>query len=81
MAIEVFVDESCRGGEYLLAAVTVDARSVKASRTATRRMLLPGERRMHFSKETASRRRQLLDQIVRLPLSATVLTSQSGDSS
>lgn len=59
MPWEVFVDESMRQ-EYLLAAVLVDPRDLKAARGALRAMLLPGERRLHFSKEHDGRRRDLL---------------------
>jgi len=59
MPFEVFIDESERR-EYLLAAVVVDPRELKAARGVLRAMLLGGERRLHFSKERDTRRRELL---------------------
>ena len=59
MPLEVFVDESVRR-TYVLCAVRVDPRELVAARTAVRSLLLSGERRIHFSKESNRRRRELL---------------------
>ena len=77
MAVEVFVDESIRSGNYMLAAVTVEVGDLAAKRSALRKMLLPGERRMHLSKETVVRRRVLLDQIAREGFSVGVFSCRA----
>ncbi len=59
MPLDVFVDESVRR-TYVLCAVRVDPRGLAASRSAVRALLLRGERRIHFSKESDRRRRELL---------------------
>jgi hypothetical protein len=59
MPLEVFVDESVRR-TYVLCAVRVDPRDLAAARSAVRALLLRGERRIHFSKESDRRRRELL---------------------
>jgi hypothetical protein len=76
--VEVFIDES-RRSDYLLAAVAVDSRDLKAMRAATRRLLLPRERRLHFAKETASRRRGLLDQMARQGCAVGIFVCRSPD--
>jgi len=77
VSTEVFVDESRRGLDYMLAAVSVEARDLKSARSTMRKMLLPGERRLHFSKETIRRRRDLLDRIAREEFSVEVLSCRA----
>ena len=59
MAVDVFVDESVRR-DYVLSAVRVDPRDLSTARSYVRKLLLGGERRIHFSKESNRRRRELL---------------------
>ncbi len=60
-----FVDESTVRG-YLLAAVLLPASALVASRRQLRQLVLPGQRRIHFTKERDDRRQRILDVIVTL---------------
>jgi hypothetical protein len=55
-----FLDESRRGSTYLVAVVSVRPRDLDAVRSALRRMVKPGQRRVHCKKESGSRRGELL---------------------
>ena len=66
----VYVDESVRSGRYVLGAVLVDASSAGALRRSVRKLLLPGQRKLHFNNEGNRRRRELLDALVRLDVEA-----------
>jgi hypothetical protein len=59
MPSDVFVDESVRN-DYVLCAVRVDPRDLRDARSFVRSLRLGGERRIHFSKESNQRRRELL---------------------
>jgi hypothetical protein len=59
-----FVDESRRGGVYLLAAAEVRSTELAGTRSALRALCLPGMRRVHFQAEGDSRRRDLLSQLI-----------------
>lgn len=61
-----YVDESQRSGRYLLCAVVVDAGSVGLLRRRVRKLLLPGQRRLHFNNEGNRRRRSIASAIVTL---------------
>lgn len=67
-----YVDESQRSGRYLLCAVVVEAAETRRLRRSLRGLLLPGQRRLHFKKESARRRRVLIDNLVRLAVDATI---------
>jgi hypothetical protein len=71
--MHVFVDESERQ-DYLLCAVLVRG-NVGPLRTAVRALCQPGQRRVHFSKEGATRRRAVLSTLVGLGVQARVYTS------
>ncbi|GAA2666940.1 hypothetical protein GCM10010428_20090 [Actinosynnema pretiosum subsp. pretiosum] len=62
--MHAFVDESRRRDTYLLAAALVEPEKLKKQRTALRGLLMPGQRELHFKKETPQRRRQLLSRLV-----------------
>lgn len=51
MNLHVFVDESRRGGLYLLAAALVQSTELGPTRSLMRRLRVPGERRLHFKSE------------------------------
>jgi|JI10StandDraft_1071094.scaffolds.fasta_scaffold207817_2 hypothetical protein len=68
--MHAFVDESVRGGQYLLVAVLVSPGQVELVRRELRRLLLPGERVLHFSREGPARRREILGKIEALPILA-----------
>lgn len=68
MTVHAFVDESARNGRYLIAAAIVDPSKVRQLRQSMSRLLLPGQRELHFYREKPVRRRQLADAIARLPV-------------
>ncbi|OEV12978.1 hypothetical protein [Streptomyces nanshensis] len=59
MSAHIFLDESKAGG-YLVAAAVVLPRDLGPARTTLRGMVLRGQARLHFTKESDSRRRTLL---------------------
>ena len=66
------VDESLRPGRYLLGCVVVDAPIAGTLRREVRKLLLPGQRKIHFQDEGSRRRRQLLTQATAMELDVTV---------
>jgi hypothetical protein len=69
-----FSDESERADRLILAVVIASPGATRRIRTEMRRLLLPGQRRIHTSDESARRRRLLLDTIGQLDdLHATAL--------
>jgi hypothetical protein len=69
-----FTDESERGSLMLLGLLIVPTGAIHNARRELRGLLLPGQRRVHTSDESARRRRQLLDLVARLDGSAVALT-------
>jgi hypothetical protein len=67
-----YVDESLRSNRYLLCVVAVDPVRAGHLRRRLRQLLMPGQRRLHFKKEGARRRRELLVAFASLDLDATV---------
>jgi len=67
----VFVDES-KAHDYLLIAAVVRPAQLAAARKAIRRLVLPGQRRIHMYKESDARRRQLLSVIGQLGIDVTI---------
>lgn len=65
MSAHVFVDESKRHG-LLVAAAVVQPRDLAPTRTVLRRLCLPGQARLHFTKERDDRRGQILAAILGL---------------
>ncbi len=74
MTAHMFVDETKRPG-YLIIAAVVPVAELGASRKAIRSLLLGNQRRIHFTDERQSRKRQILDTIVDLNLSARIYVS------
>ncbi len=72
----VYVDESVRSGRYLLGAVLVEPAAAGQLRRTVRKLLLPGQRRLHFNNEGRRRRRELLGAIGRLDVEALVYSSR-----
>jgi hypothetical protein len=60
VTLHAFVDESCRGGTYLLAAALVDPADLAGLRKQLRSLLLPGQRELHCKKESPARRRLIV---------------------
>ena len=67
-----FSDESERGGRMLFGVLMLRIGAVAGARNELRRLLLPGQRRVHTSDESARRRRVLLDLVAGLPGHAIV---------
>ena len=55
-----FLDESRRGSTYLVAMVIAQPRDLDRVRTALRAKVKPGQRRLHFKKESDSRRGEIV---------------------
>lgn len=72
-----YVDESIRGGRYLLCVVVVDPMRAGQLRRTVRHLLLPGQRKLHFKKESPRRRRELLVALAELEVDATVYECSS----
>ncbi len=69
---DAFVDESIRGQRYLLGCVLLEARAL----TTVRRALIDikvANRRVHFTKESPKRRRDILQLIASLPVQSFVV--------
>lgn len=67
MTAHAFLDESRRHG-LLIAAAIVQPADLDPARAALRRLCLPGQYRLHFTKERDQRRRQILTAILDLPV-------------
>ncbi|KAA2264804.1 hypothetical protein F0L68_06915 [Solihabitans fulvus] len=74
-----FVDESRRGGVYLMAVTLVRPRELDRTRVGLRRLVKPGQRRVHFKKESDSRRRELVSRLHDLGLRARVWSCRHHD--
>jgi hypothetical protein len=74
VTLHAFVDESCRGGRYLLAVALVDPASLAGLRKQVRSLLLPGQREVHCSKESPTRRRLIVSTLVGADARAWVYT-------
>lgn len=70
-ARHVFVDESMRSG-YLLVAAVVVPDDVGAARRGIKDLIAPGQRRLHMVKESAPRRRLILQRLTDLGLGARI---------
>jgi hypothetical protein len=68
-----FSDESERAATMLFGVLLIEPGAVAASRMALADLLLPGQRRVHTAKESARRRRELLDVVAGLETEAIVL--------
>ena len=67
----IFVDETKDRG-YLIAASVVLPRDLQPARAALRALLLPGQRRIHFTKEKDPRRRTILACMASLGAKVTI---------
>jgi hypothetical protein len=63
----VFVDETKDRG-FVMAAAALPAACLNDARKAIRGLVMPGQRRIHFHKESDARRKQILDVIEAIPL-------------
>lgn len=71
MSVHAFVDESKANGYYLAAALVLPHR-LRASRQEMRALCLPGQQRIHFSKEQPRRRGQIVAAICRLDVEVRI---------
>lgn len=65
----VYVDETKRSG-YVIAAVAVS--DPAAARRVVRSLILPGQRRVHMVRERPARKRQIVDAICALTVTAAI---------
>ena len=70
-----FVDESKRRGQYSMAAVIVRGDDVSTLRREVRALLLPGQSRIHMTKESGGRQLQLARAVARMDIFAIVVRS------
>lgn len=75
IASHAFVDESRRGGRYIVCASVVLPSELATVRKMMRSQLLSGQARLHFKTEKPSRRRALLAVIAELNLTTLVCES------
>lgn len=71
MKAHLFVDES-KSGAYLLVVACALPAELAPSRRRMNQLLLPGQRRLHFTSERDSRRHQIVDCILELGVRATI---------
>lgn len=74
MGARIFVDESKSAG-YLLVAAMVQHEDLPHVRRTLQALLLPNQRRLHFTKENPSRRRRIAKTIAALPVEALVVSA------
>ncbi|MDO5619454.1 hypothetical protein [Kocuria sp.] len=67
----IFVDES-KAGAYYVVASALAAVDVSRARRNVQRLLLPGQKRIHFTDEKDARRKQLLDAFAQLDVTVHV---------
>ena len=75
MSIHAFVDESGRGGRYLVCVHLVKPARLTVLRKQLKSMLLPGQRELHFKNERPQQQRALADRIARLEVSVRIYTA------
>jgi hypothetical protein len=76
VAEHLFVDETKERG-FLLTAVRVRSQELDVARKAVRELVLPGQRRLHFTSERDSRRKRALDLLLPLAAGAVVYDGSS----
>ncbi|CAL9667294.1 hypothetical protein SUDANB95_07269 [Actinosynnema sp. ALI-1.44] len=79
MTVHAFVDESRRQDTYYLAAALVPPpRELVSLRTRLRGLRFPGQRELHFQKETPSRRRLIVSALCRFGVEVNVYSADCG---
>jgi hypothetical protein len=76
--VNAYADESARQ-RYLIAAVLIDAVDQDRTRKLVRELRKPGQRRVHFAKESNSRRRAIVSAVTQLDLRVRVYESDGPD--
>lgn len=75
--LHAFADESSRNDVYIICAATVLVADLHVARVALKAMCPKGQRRIHFSTESDSRRRKILDKMSKLETSTTIYVARS----
>lgn len=70
-----FVDESARPGRYLMCSVLIEPGQAGTLRRRVRRLLLPGQSRLHFKKEGVRHRRELASALVEFGVDVSIVAS------
>ena len=70
----MFIDESKSRG-FLIAAAVSSRSGLPETRSQLRRLLLPGQERLHFTKEADGRRRSILTKLQTLDLEVVTITA------
>jgi len=70
----IFLDESKQRG-YIIVAGVVLPEALTAARKALRTLVMPGQRRVHFHKESTARRRQIIATVTDTGARARIYTS------
>lgn len=76
-SVHAYVDESERPGRYLMCSVVIEPNRLGELRRTVRHLLLPGQSRLHFKKESVRRRRELATALLGLGLDVSVFESRS----
>lgn len=77
MGGQVFVDES-KAGDYLLIAAIIPATKLAVVRKMVRRLVLPGQGRIHMKKESDTRRKVILAEISGRDFSIIIYRARAG---
>jgi hypothetical protein len=75
-ATDAFVDESVRGGRYVVACVLTDARDLPQLRSSIIGLLRPHQRRLHFHRESPGRRRALIASFATMAVRLVVVSAR-----
>jgi hypothetical protein len=73
------LDESRRGSTYLVAVVIARPRDLDRVRTALRAKVKPGQRRLHFQRESVSRRKEVLALLHHLQVRARIFAFEGAN--
>lgn len=76
MSVHAFVDETKYNGLLVVAAVLAP-RDLAPDRTTMRGLCLPGQSRLHFTKERPSRRREIAAEICRTGVALNIYDATS----
>lgn len=75
--MHAYVDESLRGGDYLLCAVIVEAGEVTRLRQTLKKLLRGHQTRLHMAKESIETKKRLVSHVQGISGISTVLTITS----
>ena len=78
--MHAFIDESQRS-RYILTAVVLHPSDLSRVRSAMRKLVLPGQERIHFRTESDRQRRMIISGIASLGVSAEIVTASGATES